>query len=238
MVFINLVYKLSYCIYLKIMYVCVYNSIYINKHYLKQYDMKKHFLLITLAFCIQSCRFDDQGDLSIAPWFWAVLAILFVIIVVSAVSGSKDMKHVEEHLKLKGLKVSDFKKCGAYVGGHPLLNETIQGMTAIKQEDQLMLFEFPSISVVPKHKANIPIDKITNIQVEDSSSIEKKLTIGRLFLVGIFAFAWKKKKKNELAFVTIQWKDKFENNTIFSFEGKDAMQNANTARNALINLCG
>jgi hypothetical protein len=199
--------------------------------------MKKLLLLFSLICCIQSCRFDDQGNLSIAPWFWAVLVILVVFIIISAVFGSSDIEHVREHLKLKGLTVSDFKKCGTYVGGHPSLNETIQGMTALKKDGQLMLHEFPLMSATPKYKASIPIDKITNIQVEDSSSIEKKLTIGRLFLVGIFAFAWKKKKKNELAFVTIQWKDKFDNDTVFSFEGKDAMQSANTARNELIKLC-
>jgi hypothetical protein len=67
--------------------------------------------------------------------------------------------------------------------------------------------------------------------------MEKRITLGRVLLVGIFALAWRKKKKNELAFVTIEWKEKFENSTIFSFEGQEAMQKANTARNELIKMC-
>ena len=58
-----------------------------------------------------------------------------------------------------------------------------------------------------------------------------------IFLVGIFALGWRKKKKNELAFLIIEWKKgKFENSTIFSFEGKEAFQNANTSRNKLISF--
>ena len=47
-----------------------------------------------------------------------------------------------------------------------------------------------------------------------------------------------KKKKNEIAFVVINWNDgRFDHATTFSFDGKDAMQLANTARNNLISMC-
>lgn len=86
--------------------------------------------------------------------------------------------------------------------------------------------------------AEIPIEAVSDITIEDASSIEKKITVGRIFLVGIFALGWRKKKKNELAFLVIEWKKgKFEHFTTFSFEGKEAFQNANTARNKLISYC-
>ena len=43
--------------------------------------------------------------------------------------------------------------------------------------------------------------------------------------------------KKELAYLTINWKQgKFNHDTYFEFEGKDAMQKANTARNEIIKL--
>ncbi len=193
--------------------------------------------LVLLAINLTSCSFDDEGNMSIAPWFWYVLIIFLIIFIFVGVSGSKDMKNVEESLGKEGLKLSDFKNCGTYVGGHPSIDETVEGIAIRKEENVLKLYHFPNKFTIPKYITEIPIDTIADIKVEDASSIESKLTVGRLFLVGIFAFAWKKKKKNELAFVTIEWKEKFEHNTIFSFEGKEAMQNANTARNQLIKLC-
>jgi len=199
--------------------------------------MKRLLPLFFTIINLSSCRFDDAGDLSIAPWFWYALIIFVIIIIIAAVTGSKDMKQVEESLKKKGMNFSDFKKCGTYVGGHPSMDETVEGIAIRKNDKELRIYEFPNQLKMPIFKAEIPIESITDIKVEDASSIEKKLTVGRLLLVGIFAFAWKKKKKNELAFVTIEWKEKFEHNTVFSFEGKEAMQNANTARNQLIKLC-
>lgn len=59
-----------------------------------------------------------------------------------------------------------------------------------------------------------------------------------MILVGVFAFAWKKKKKNEIAFVEIDWKKgKFNNETMFCFEGENAVQRANKARNGIIKFC-
>ena len=56
-------------------------------------------------------------------------------------------------------------------------------------------------------------------------------------LTGVFAFAWKKKTKHELAYITIYWNDgKFDHETIFEFEGRNAMTRANSSRNKLINL--
>ena len=199
--------------------------------------MKRLLPLIFVAINLSSCRFDDAGNLSIAPWFWYALIIFVIVMITAAVAGSKNMRRVEESLKKRGLNFGDFKKCGTYVGGHPSIDETVEGIAIRKNDKELRIYEFPNQMKMPIFKAEIPIENITDIKVEDASSIEKKLTVGRLLLVGIFAFAWKKKKKNELAFVTIEWKEKFEHNTVFSFEGKEAMQNANSARNQLIKLC-
>ena len=76
--------------------------------------------------------------------------------------------------------------------------------------------------------AVIPCDKVLNVNVLDSSTIENKITLGRVLLVGVFALAWKKNKKKEMYFLEIEWNDGgFDHN-------KQNQQRANTARNALI----
>ena len=192
---------------------------------------------IFIIVFLTSCTYDYSGNLKFATWFWYALVGIVILFIIALLQGNSEAKKVEESLNQRGLKVSDYKKCGTYVGGHPDIDKTIEGIAIRKQFNKLEINEFPNDLKLPTSIAYIPIDKIIDIKVEDASSIERRLTVGRLLLVGIFAFAWKKKKKNELAFVTIEWKEKFEHDTVFSFEGKEAMQNANTSSNQLIKFC-
>ena len=84
----------------------------------------------------------------------------------------------------------------------------------------------------------IPTSFITSINVEDGSSIEKRVTLGRVLLVGVFALAWKKNKKNSLALLVIGWNDgKFDQETIFQYTGDDAISKANNAKIKIQQLC-
>src|SRR5690606_12309870 len=49
--------------------------------------------------------------------------------------------------------------------------------------------------------------QINNIEVEDETTIEKRVGFKRMLLVGIFAFAWKKKQVNPLSFLVIEYTD-------------------------------
>ena len=132
----------------------------------------------------------------------------------------------------------DFKLIGNYVGGHPLLNNTINDVYACELEDVIGLYINKSWNFNPIRIASLNIKAISNIQINDASTIDSKVTLGRVLLVGVFALAWRKKKKTEQVFLIITWKkEMFENQTIFSFDGKNAMQKANTARNELIQMC-
>jgi len=110
-------------------------------------------------------------------------------------------------------------------------------MQSYVKDDLVFLFPWDNMNTasIKDPLARISNDSITNIVIEDSSTIEKRVSFGRVFLVGIFALAWQKKKKNELAYLIIEWNDgRFDHETMFQFEGKDAMTKANTARNKLI----
>lgn len=50
-------------------------------------------------------------------------------------------------------------------------------------------------------------EQIKNIAVEDQTTIEKRIGFKRLLLVGIFAFAWKKRQVNTLSYMVFEYVD-------------------------------
>jgi hypothetical protein len=169
--------------------------------------------------------------------FWTIVIIVIVLFIILVIYGSKQIKGNEKKMTEKGFDISKRILSGKYIAGHPDLDESIQITTIFPKDDSLVIMEESgvNISVEKAIKAKIKNSEIKNIIVEDQSTIEKRITVGRLLAVGVFAFALKKKKKNEIAFVTIEWNDgKFDHETIFEFEGTDAMQKANTARNKMM----
>jgi hypothetical protein len=173
--------------------------------------------------------------------FW-IIGILFIIMLFMASnSGQNAITKNNEILTADGFSALAKIEAGKYIAGHPEIDKSLKMVSIFPKGDWLYIFEHPNGSRInmPIHKAGIQMKSIKNILAQDSSTIEKKVTIGRLLTVGIFAFAIKKNKKNELAYLTIEWNDgKFDHETYFEFEGKNAIQKANTARNALIRQVG
>lgn len=168
---------------------------------------------------------------------WTIVIIVIVLIAGFIIYGSKQLKENEKLLTEKGFDISKRITTDKYIGGHPDLDETIINTTVFPKNDFLVILEESkvNISVEKAELAKIEKSLINNIIVEDKSTIEKRVTVGRLLAVGVFALAFRKKEKNEVAFITIEWNDgKFDHETIFEFNGTDAMQNANTARNKMI----
>lgn len=127
---------------------------------------------------------------------------------------------------------------GTLVAGHPDVNDKVTPTAIFCKEDKLHIFcFFDNFLKAPNKIAEIGKNQVSNITIEDQSTLEKRITATRLLLVGVFAFAWKKKKKNYLAYMTINWNDgKFDHETIFMYEGATAMKSANESRNKLIKL--
>lgn len=50
---------------------------------------------------------------------------------------------------------------------------------------------------------------IQSISIEDQSTIETRIGFKRLLLVGLFAFAWKKRKNHPLSFLIFTYKNEF-----------------------------
>lgn len=206
--------------------------------------MKKIFLYfyaVVASLIATSCVVTDDGDFKLTWVFWVLLGVF----IFAGVLGVKDQKKTKEEMSRRGIKISDFVKMGHIIAGHPDVDEGVQNSLCNIIDENIQFYTVKDYSMfdmeaeIPhKIKVTIPINEIEDITVEDKTSIENKITVGRIFLVGIFALGWKKKKVNEQAFVVIKWKNgKFVNETIFMFENKGALRLANTARNFLVKKC-
>lgn len=171
--------------------------------------------------------------------FWVIVIVLIVVFIIMMSSASSKEKEIVKKCSDSGLNLARFKEMGSYVGGHPSKNDAIEYCNAYKNEDKIDIYNYRKFyNQEPKKLFSIEHKSIKSIDIEDATTMENKVTLGRVLLVGVFALAWRKKKKNEIAFVVINWNDgRFDHATTFSFDGKDAMQLANTARNNLISMC-
>ena len=205
--------------------------------------MKKCFFMAScfITMMLSSCEFDSNGDAHISTLGWIIIVVVVVGFIAALISGSREASNTKEEMKRKKMDLSEFIEMGTYAGGHPTMNDAVEKIYARKEEGNIHFYKIDAYGIsMPQDIPNsdIPIDSITDITIEDATSIERRITVGRILLVGIFAWGWKKKKKNEMAFLIIEWKrGKFDNATTYSFEGKDAFQKANTARNKLISFC-
>lgn len=197
--------------------------------------------LLTLFLCLASCVEKGDGEFAFADWFKTTVVIILVVVVVlfiiALTSSTKNEKKTTEVLKSRGQSQADFKRVGRYVGGHPNQNEEILRMTVRDAGEDLYFYKHFGEVGMPYFRFEIKKASIRNITIEDASTIEKRVTLGRLVLVGVFALAWRKKEKNEVAFVVIEWNDgRFDHNTTFIHEGTNAMMVANKTRNMLISM--
>lgn len=159
-----------------------------------------------------------------------VIAFIAIVIFAAISGGNANIKKFEDTYKVKP---SILLASGTYVSGHPLLNNSIKDTKLLLDVDGVKIFNVDANGF--NLKSSIPKNDIKNVAMEDSSTIQNRVTVGRLLLTGIFAFAWKKKSKQECAYFIIEWKQgQFDNETIFEFEGVGSIQKANTLRNKFI----
>lgn len=107
----------------------------------------------------------------------------------------------------------EFVPIGRYITGHPALSKSQPNASIAFGTEVLALLTDDYLPV------SIPLASIERVEVEDASTVEKRVTATRLLAIGIFAFAAKKTEVHEIFYLTIGWKDgKFIRETIFEFE--------------------
>lgn len=174
----------------------------------------------------------------------AIGILIFVIILIFAVPDATkkqeaSKKKLYSDLEGSGFDIKVITEASRYMGGHPKIDNSQPNVQLIAKSDKTIAVVHLSISGNDwffKPLGFIPQSKIKDIAIEDATSIEKRVTAGRVLLLGVFALAAKKKEKKEKAYMVISWNDgRFDHDTVFEFEGTGAFENANKSRNILIN---
>lgn len=195
--------------------------------------MKRLSLVFPLLFLLIFCQSNDYGSYHISWIGWiiigAVSLAMFLILVLK-----KGLVKEGEHKKnpaTPGISHNDFAPMGNYIGGHPGSDDIINSTVFKKNSDCCLFFYKDHSYNLPEYKFKIKIKSFKDISVEDLPSIEQKLTSGTITLTHPALNVLKKKKNGQMAFITLNWTDGQSGHTIvFSFEGKDAMQKANIAK--------
>lgn len=199
--------------------------------------MKRLPLLLAVMSLLVSCQSNDYGTYHISWIGWAFMGalglILFLILVLK--KGVVKERGQINKSAVQGITLSDFEPMGNYLGGHPGSESVIASTVFRKNSDCCLFFYKDGSYSMPEYKFKIKIRSFKNIFVDDFSSFEKKLTSGAITLTKEASNSIKKKNDGQLAFITINWTDgQSDHSTVFSFEGKDAMQRANTARDSFL----
>lgn len=165
---------------------------------------------------------------------------IFLVIILGAafiiISNGKKIDKQNSELQNQGYKLHNFLLAGKYISGHTLINNPIERAIIYTDKNDLKIFEQDLKSGLKKYVAEIKNESISGIVVEDETTIQTRVGLKRLIALGIFAFALKKKDKKELAYLIIEWNQgQFNNETVFEFEGANAITRANTVRNKIIN---
>ncbi len=161
---------------------------------------------------------------------WVILfAIVFIGLAV--LQGNSNIDSFEKQFNCKN---SDRLHSGTYISGHPDINESKKDTSLLLSNNDVKIIFVDANGF--KLLGTIPKESISNVSMEDSSTIQSRVGVKRLLAVGIFAFAWKKKEKIECAYLVIEWKKgSFDMETLFEFEGNGSINRANTLRNTFIN---
>lgn len=161
--------------------------------------------------------------------------ILFFVIAFFVFAIAQGNKNISDFEKTHKFKISDLVSIGTYVSGHPSLDKSFKNSSIVFDKNIVKIFELSPTGNGYILKSSIEKPLIQNVVIEDASTIQNRVTVGRLLLTGVFAFAWKKKEKQECAYLIIEWNlNQFKNETIFEFEGKGSIEKANTLRNKFI----
>lgn len=140
-----------------------------------------------------------------------------------------------ERLKSLGIESSQLLFAGKYVCGHPEIDSDISPIKLSIDKTAIRILNKEQHSDITKILGLIYLDRITNVTVENETTIESRVGVRRLLAIGLFAFAFKKKVRNEIAYLVIEWSDRrFTHETIFELEGRGSLSTFNTIRNKIL----
>lgn len=164
-----------------------------------------------------------------------IIAFLIILFILTLIADFNKNRKQWTILGWHGISKEDMIPVGTYIGGHPNIDTSKFRAVIYKFEKDLIIAQQSSPGRPPERLAFIPVSSVKNVQVENSSYGGDHIIPERPLMVDIYSHKLPHEKKTEHQFVIINWEDgQSVYSTIFSFEGKNVIQKANDARNALI----
>lgn len=190
--------------------------------------------VFTISIIIGIIYFIIYLSIKEAP-FWPFFVILLVFIVGLSQKDAYYKKIENQKLKREGIDPKEFFQIGKYISGHPDIDKDFEPCYMVQHESNFKLYRL-NTDGSKSFVAIIPKSSINKVVIEDESTIQKRVGLKRMLLIGVFAFAAKKSVKMELAYLIIEWsQSRFENETVFEFKNAGALTRANTIRNKILN---
>lgn len=122
--------------------------------------------------------------------------------------GIEEAKAEQERRKELGL-LNDVTIKLDYKGGHPSLSKEKECSLKITNENLSISYGFSS--------ATIDFENVSAINYETAEQISRRITATRLLTLGVFAFAFKKKKKDNEKYLTVEFiENDIESAVLFS----------------------
>ena len=129
------------------------------------------------------------------------------------------------------------KKHGKFITGHPDISTPCLTTISLSPTD-VIISKIDEFGKTEEQLCTIPLAQIKTATVEDRSTMESRVAASRLLLVGVFAFAAKKKEVHPDFYSIVSWSDgRFDFNTIFEYSGPNANTLANKSCNEIVNAC-
>ena len=141
-------------------------------------------LFVLIVMLMTACESDTEGHVHLSWFGWFLIFIFIISIVGQIVSDNKSSRKTGEKLKEYGLSFDSFIRTGLYVSGHPMIDIQIKDSCIFKRGSDLVICDYKTTTSLfdaekfSKENHVIPIDNIKNILIEDSSTIENRITMG------------------------------------------------------------
>jgi hypothetical protein len=166
-----------------------------------------------------------------------VVAVLLLIGAASAFNGVKRIGAENErneawfkkhnYVTRKGISV------GKYVTGYPEKYEPIEDVIMIIHDGCANFFRKTTTDGIASRgvRISIPIDAIHSIEVLDQTTMEKKVTLARLMVLGLFAFAAKKQQRQTWVYLVIKCNlQNFDCDVVFESTEENGLQQYNKVK--------
>ena len=128
--------------------------------------------------------------------------------------GIEEAKAEQEKRKELGL-LNDVTLKLDYKGGHPALTKEKECSLKITNYDLTISYGLSS--------ATVDYSNVTGINFETAEQISRRITATRLLTLGVFAFAFKKKKKDTEKYLTVEFNENGMDSAVL-FGGKKAQE--------------